>query len=304
MVYHESDVVLAVMYEGDAPKARALINKDTKEYNIIYGQWERMLPMLAAAGYTHGCLDGAKINKLMRYPHGVEWDDLKESIEAIRTTDSERLLMPYIDGHRDHSRGCNNATSVNVKYDYVEIQKDGDFTANDYENASIGEREEETEYCELCEENFPHGDGYYLDHESITVCNYCYNNCTTQVVTHVSATRGNSWDRITEDYARNNCIWLEEMDTWYMNSSVLEQAGYVWSDYHDEYRYKDDCVCTEDGDWIDKDEEGIVFEFDEAQGEYVLIPKDIKTRDLFTSAPSDNTAQHTIDLALAVALAA
>jgi hypothetical protein len=89
-----------------------------------------------------------------------------------------------------------------------------------------------------------------------------------------------------------------------MDSSVLEQAGYVWSDYHDGYRDKDDCVCTEDGDWIDKDEEGIVFEYDETIGEYVLIPKDTKTRDIFTSAPSDNTTDHTIDLALAVALAA
>jgi hypothetical protein len=60
----------------------------------------------------------------------------------------------------------------------------------------------------------------------------------------------------------------------------------------------------EDGDWISVDEEGIVFTYDEEESEYVYIPKDTKTRDIFTSAPSDNTADHTIDLALAVALAA
>lgn len=280
MVYHESDVVLAVMYEGDAPKARALINKNTKEYNIIYGQWERMLPMLAAAGYTHGCLDGAKINKLQRYPHGVEWDDLRESIEPIRTIDNERLLMPYIDGHRDHSRGCNNATSVNVKYDYVEIQKYGDFTANDYENACIGEKEEETEWCEMCEENFPYGDGYYLEHEGTTCCNYCYHNNTVRVITHVSATRGNSWELVTEYYARDNCTYVDETTEWYMSTDVANQAGWVYSDYHDCWMDKDDCVHMEDGDWISVDEEGIVFTYDEEESEYVYIPKDTKTLDI------------------------
>jgi hypothetical protein len=304
MVYHESDVVLAVMYEGDVPKARALVNKNTKEFNIIYGQWERMLPMLEADGYSHGSLDGARINKLMRYAsRDVDWDSLKESIEPIRTTDNVALLMPYIDGHRDHSRGHNNSTSVNVYSDYVEIDADGQFTANDHENASIGE-EEERDCCGNCGEDYPQGDGYYLEHEGIDLCDYCYHNQTVRVVSYVHSTRGFSYESVTENYADNNCIWHEDSNEYYMDSSVLEQAGYVWSDYHDGYRDKDDCVCTVDGDWIDKDEEGIVFEYDETIGEYVLIPKDTKTRDIFTSAPSDNTTDHTIDLALAVALAA
>ena len=280
MVYHESDVQLVVMYECDEPKARALVNKNTKEFNIIYGQWERMLPMLEKEGYTHGSLDGATINKLQRYPSGVSWDDLKESIEAIRTTDMSNLLMPYIDGHRDHSRGCNNATSVNVHSDSVEIQKDGDFTANDYENALIGEREEETEWCELCEENFPYGEGYYLEHEGIDCCTNCYYNHTVRAITHVSAARGKSWELVTEYYARDNCIYVDETTEWYMSTNVAEQAGWVYSDYHNCWMDREECVCMEDGEWISADEEGIVFEFDEAQGEYVYIPKDTKTLDI------------------------
>jgi hypothetical protein len=175
--------------------------------------------------------------------------------------------------------------------------------ANDHENASIGE-EEERDCCGNCGEDYPQGDGYYLEHEGIDLCDYCYHNHTVRVVSYVHSTRGFSYESVTESYADGNCIWHEDSNEYYMDSSVLEQAGYVWSDYHDEYRDKDDCVCTEDGDWIDKDEEGIVFEYDETIGEYVLIPKDTKTRDIFTSAPSDNTTDRTIDLALAVALAA
>jgi hypothetical protein len=239
-----------------------------------------MLPMLEADGYTHGCLDGAKINKLQRYPHGVDWDDLKESIEGIRTTDMSNLLMPYIDGHRDHSRGCNNATSVNVHSDSVEIQKYGDYVANDYENASLADKEDDSRMCEVCEEDYSQGDGYYLEYEGMDCCDYCYHNLTVRVVSYVHSTRGRNYEMVTESYAERNCIWHEDSNEYYMDSSVLEQAGYVWSDYHDGYRDKDDCVCTEDGDWIDKDEEGIVFEFDETQGEYVLIPKDTKTLDI------------------------
>jgi hypothetical protein len=282
MVYHESDVVLVVMYEGDEPKARALTNKNTKEFNIIYGQWERMLPMLNAAGYTHGSLDGAKINKLQRYPYNVRWDDLKESIEGIRTTEYSNLLMPYIDGHRDHSRGCNNATSVNLYDDYVEINHKGDYVANDYENAQCFalHLHSLSEWCELCEENFPYGDGYYLEHESITCCGYCYHNRTVRVITHVSATRGNSWEVVTEYYARDNCTYVDETTEWYMSTDVANQAGWVYSDYHDCWMDKDDCVHMEDGDWISEDEEGIVFTYDKEEGEYVYIPKDTKTLDI------------------------
>jgi len=280
MVYHESDVQLVVMYECDEPKARTLVNKHTNEFNIIYGQWERMLPMLNAAGYTHGSLDGAKINKLQRYPHGVDWDDLKESIEGIRSTEYSNLLMPYIDGHRDHSRGCNNATSVNLYDDYVEIQKYGDYVANDYENASLADKEDDSRMCEVCEEDYSQGDGYYLEYEGIDCCDYCYHHRTVRVITHVSATRGNSWEIVTEYYARRNCTYVDETTEWYMSTDIANQAGWVYSDYHDCWMDRDDCVHMEDGDWISVDEEGIVFTYDEEESEYVYIPKDTKTLDI------------------------
>ena len=302
MVYHESDVVLAVMYEGDAPKARALVNKNTNEFNIIYGQWERMLPMLEAAGYTHGSLNGARINKLERYPRDVSWDELKESIESIRTTGNTVLLMPYIDGHRDHSRGCNNATSVNVHYDYVEIDEDGQFTANDYEHASIGA--DNSCECELCGGDYDSDDGYYLEWEGLSICAHCHEHNTEVVIMRYHATRGNSAERVSTEYAHRECVWVEEADEWFASSQVARDAGWVYSDYHEEWVDIDDCVAMEDGDFILADREGSVFEYDEELGEYVMIPKDTKTRDIFTSAPSDNTTDHTIDLDLALALTA
>jgi hypothetical protein len=285
MVYHESDVVLAVMYEGDAPKARALINKNTKEFNIIYGQWERMLPMLEAAGYTHGSLNGARINKLERHPrvtHYVSWDELKESIESIRTTDNKPLLMPYIDGHRDHSRGCNNATSVNVHYDYVEIDEDGQFTANDYENAMLGE--DNSCECELCGSDYDSDDGYFLEWEGLSICAHCYDHNTEVVIVRHHATRGNTTERVSTEYAHSECVWVEEANEWFTNSQVARDAGWVYSDYHGEWVDIDDCVEIENGDFILADREGIVFEYDEELSEYVLIPKDTKTRDIFTAA--------------------
>lgn len=282
MVYHESDVVLAVMYEGDAPKARALINKNTKEFNIIYGQWERMLPMLEAAGYTHGSLNGARINKLERYPRDVTWDELKESIESIRTTDNKPLLMPYIDGHRDHSRGCNNVTSVNVHYDYVEIDEDGQFTANAYENAMLGE--DNSRECELCGSDYDSDDGYYLEWEGLSICAHCHEHNTEVVIMSYHATRGNSTERVSAQYARDECVWVEEADEWFASSQVARDAGWVYSDYHGEWVDIDDCVEIEDGDFILADREGSVFEYDEEIGEYVMIPKDTKTRDIFTAA--------------------
>lgn len=281
MVYHESDVQLVVMYECDEPKARTLVNKHTNEFNIIYGQWERMLPMLEKAGYTHGSLDGAKINKLQRYPSGVSWDDLKESIEAIRTTDYSNILMPYIDGHRNHSRSSHNSSSVDMHADYCQIHQHGDYNANDHENAMVGA--DNAEMCEVCEEDYPYGDGYYLEWEGITLCEHCYRNNTEIVITHYSSTRGSTTERVTEYYARDNCTFVDESGEWYANSIVAEQAGWVWSDFHDCWMDTDDCVHMKNGDWISKDEEGDVFTFDEEEGEYVFISirhTDDRTSDL------------------------
>ena len=273
MVYHESDVVLVVMYEGDEPKARALVNKNTKEFNIIYGQWERMLPMLEAAGYEHGSLNGAKINKLQRYPDNASWDDLKESVDSIRTEDDYKLLMPYIDGHRDHSRDSHNPTRVDTHSNYCRIHEDAEFEANDHDNACLYP---ETQcVCEMCDEHYNEDDGYYLDHEEISICQWCYNNDTTNVVTGVrvnsSGRTYHTEGRVTDDYARDSCIWIDGADEYFLNTDVANSAGWVYSDYHECWVERDNCVRMPDNDWIDLDEEGIVFEYDDDRGEYVYI---------------------------------
>jgi hypothetical protein len=81
---------------------------------------------------------------------------------------------------------------------------------------------------------------------------------------------------------------VDETTEWYMSTDVANQAGWVYSDYHDYWMAKDDCVQMEDGDWISVDEEGIVFTYDEEESEYVYIPKDTKTLDI---------VDHTIALA-------
>ena len=115
MVYDESDVALVVLYVAGEPKGRALFNVNTKEYPIIYGQWERMHTHLNNSGYIHGSLDGAKINKLdpdyttsrgSIIEHGV----LSE-LGCSCGGGWDKLIMPYIDGHRELDRSVYNASS-------------------------------------------------------------------------------------------------------------------------------------------------------------------------------------------------
>lgn len=133
--YHESDVVLITLETVDGlPIARCLANKHTKEYPIIYGQWERMEPILRKAGYTHGSLAGAKINKIM--------------------TSRKTAVMPYIDDHRGHSREFVRAAYVLEHPDHFEVlsrhsAEDG-IIANNYAGGVITARINHTSNSSTC----------------------------------------------------------------------------------------------------------------------------------------------------------
>lgn len=256
MVYHESDVVLVAMYDGDEVKARALVNKKTMQYPMIYGQWERMDVMLQSAGYSHGSLDGARINKLMCYaPRGTGMSDLEESVDSLRVEgDWHELLMPYIDGHRDLDRSVHNASSVNVHRDFVEIQQEGDYTANSYDSACISQTNKAV--CECCGGRCDEDDGYYLEWEQLSVCDRCWTHDTVSVERWTS--RGFHTEAVTHEYAYEHCIHVEDNDTWYMTSRCVSEAGYVWSDYHDAYIQLDAAVRVED-DYVLADSDVYVY---------------------------------------------
>ena len=134
-----------------------------------------------------------------------------------------------------------NASSVNVYDDYVVINQNGEWEANNNDSAMITKKE--MHYCECCQDTFS-GEDYWLDHEEISICEYCYRNNTVLVYV-----RRNYEERLTVDYANEHCIEID--DEWYYDAEVANKFGYYWSDYHDEYVHEMDAeLVGGDEDWI------------------------------------------------------
>lgn len=75
----DGDLHLAyVVDQSNKPVARVLIWPAEKRYGRIYGDIDRLVPLLAEAGYSGGSLKGARIKRI--------------------EIDSDTLVMPYIDG--------------------------------------------------------------------------------------------------------------------------------------------------------------------------------------------------------------
>lgn len=246
MVYDNSDVGLAVMFQGGEPKARALFNKNNKQYPMIYGQWEKMKVLLDKNGFEHGDLDGAKIKRI---PIG----------------NGNGIVMPYIDGHRKLDRSENNSTKVDVFEDHCVISKHGAYAANEYERAAIDvtgsraiydndpgsdEDDEDDSYCdcEHCGDNVHEDSTYWISYGDIRVCESCYENEVIEL--RQQGTRSTV-------SALNERNFIEINERYYEDIAAVEYWGYHWSDYHDEYVHEDHAVYVEDAnDWYSEQEIG------------------------------------------------
>lgn len=69
--YASEDLALAVVsnFDGTRFSSRAVLNMKDKQYSRIYGSVERLKPLLEAAGYTRGSLEGCRL-KTLDSPHG------------------------------------------------------------------------------------------------------------------------------------------------------------------------------------------------------------------------------------------
>ena len=297
MVYDQSDVILLAIYQGETPIARALCNKNTNEYPMIYGQWEKALPCLTQHGYKHGSLNGAIIRSIPRYighrqlaatVYPNPEDDHKRiavvnnPTDYIRTLNGQALtdlwdyatdpylLMPYIDGHRELDRSQQNSTYIDItgvsgKGYTIRIDHDASIPAKDYDNARAHPEEEDEDLrsCENCDDTYSEGDGYWLEIEQIEVCPHCYHHRTLSL-----RTRRRRYETVTEDFAYNNAEYVD--GEYYEDTEALNDWGYCYSDYHEEWLYEDDCVFVADeNDYYRNNEINDTIVWDEAEGEYI-----------------------------------
>jgi hypothetical protein len=217
--YHESDVELAVMYEFGEPKARALYNKHNKHFPMIYGHWEKMKNLLEQNGFKHDTLCGAKINKIV--------------------IGGGKVLMPYIDGKRPLNRTENKSTNVDVYDDHCVIDAHGNYNANRYDEGYIyvdGARESDMHECEHCGDDYEDGEGYHIEWDDISVCEYCWDNHTVDVycvsIYSVRAMYSDNFIEIDGEY--------------YINDEAADYHG--WRHVNGEWRHVNNLILVEDTD--------------------------------------------------------
>ena len=270
MVYHQSDVELAVLYKGGRPVARALYNKKNKHYPMIYGQWENMKVALDAAGFKHASLDGARIRKLPRY-----YRDSLPDFETVNVNDlhmgmsgdNDCILLPYIDHKRELDRSGQCSTRVNIDDDHIVIQYDGRWEANNYSGAYVYVSDEKERCsCENCGSNEDsEEDGYYLDRQGIWICSHCYDTDTVRLYTHY-----NQYEVVTRDFAEDRGIYIDAADRYYSDHDAANSAGYVWSEVNSDWYDSDDAVWVEEeGDFYHVDDIGKWIVYDDVAEEYV-----------------------------------
>lgn len=221
-VYHKSDVELAVL-RNPAGKAlsRALYNKNTKEFPMVYGNWEKMGVAMEAAGFTHGSLDGARINYIEHPKH------------------SGCLVMPYIDGHRELNRSVYKSTSIRVDYDCETVIID-DNGGIQCDNTSGRVELRELSTCDCCGERF---DAYDLIPVGRDGDERVCGSCLSSNYTLVNHRHG---DFYAHDAWLSDYIYVDYQ--YYHDERDAREAGFVWADYDDEWISEDDAITLVGGD--------------------------------------------------------
>ena len=268
MVYDNSDVELAVLRVNGEPVARALYNKHTREYPMVYGQWERMRVALDKAGFKHGVLDGAHIN-------------------VIKVGRAYR--MPYIDGHRKLDRSANNSTRVSPdnKCGTWVIDADGIFPANSHDLASTGRdykfdnsvpNHDVAHDCKCCGEIVYESEGVYIEYDEVYI--------------HESCDEGY---RVYTRHGLISCLsphnFVEIDGAYFEDSDVAEEHDYRYSGWHSQWIRLDDAVWVDDAnDWLHVDDDGVVFTYVQGYNDPVLI-ENLELSELFVVKNNDGTAE-------------
>ena len=262
MVYDNSDVELAVLYIDGSPVARALYNKHNKHFPMTYGQWEKMEQALYRAGFTHASLCGARIRKLPRYVN-INRDEI--DLDTVwGQARGDAILMPYIDHERALDRSHNCSTNVYLAGDHVVINYyDGEYSADNHENASLSGAQEQCGYCWAYVDE---DELRYVEDRDIHVCSHCYNHNTVRVYTS-----RNIYFATMEDNADQDYVYLSAPDVYVRDSDAAADWGHVWSDWAEDYLDRDDAVWVDsEDDWYPDSQIGKSIMWDGEQSVYML----------------------------------
>lgn len=222
-VYAAGDLAIAYTKRADNIVARVLCWPERKTYGRVYGDADRLVPLLDAAGFKSGSLRGAKL---------------------LRIEEDDCLVCPYIDTYY----------SIDDCGDYLRIG--GDIPA-DSTNGLINL--EDGEYCPSCEERCDPDSFVYIEDVEESWCESCAENTFQCARTGeryarernvVRMANGDYWARSEfEDHGftcdgSGDCYPADEM--------VMMENGETWSlehfDSHGfECRQCNDCFPNEDG---------------------------------------------------------
>lgn len=145
-VYGAGDLGVAYLIKGERCTARAIVWPEKKIYSRIYGDVERLEPLLIEAGYYDGSLKGARL---------------------LRIKDSGAYVMPYVDGDANEVKESDCG-----KY-FILCTYGGEFSAQNT-NGLAGEYEDDYCTCERCNRRVHNDDSYYIDSCSENWCERCY----------------------------------------------------------------------------------------------------------------------------------
>lgn len=205
--YSGPDVAVAYVKLNESIVARALvcINEDIGlQYSIIYGNDDLLRPLLEAAGYEDGSLEGCRIEKL---------------------TDCNGLIYtPWLD--------CGGSYD-----DY-----DGEYLIIAGYGTMSGQRECGThgEVCDRCNETVGEDESQYSEWDEQQLCESCYDNQHVYIdgeTYHVEDS-----DKIVEHDEDNrwmlteNATYISGLCGWYDDDEC------TWADWEEEYILKTDAV--------------------------------------------------------------
>ena len=229
-VYAAGDLAVAYVMRGGSIVGRALCWPQEKKHSRIYGDEDRLGPLLRAAGYRSGSLRGARL--------------LRERANG------GGFVCPYID----------HDFSVEDRGDFLHIS--GDIRA---ENTNGLIDIEEGEYCPHCEERSDPDDFYYMEDLGESWCESCADNdafvCARtgeRFGRRRSVTLMANGDYWSNDEFENHGFTCDATGENHHMDDAVHVDGGTWCQSHfDDHGFQchgcSDCFSNDDGQEVDGD---------------------------------------------------
>tara|TARA_R110000851_G_scaffold34889_1_gene92328 strand:- start:166 stop:1368 length:1203 start_codon:yes stop_codon:yes gene_type:complete len=207
-VYATDSVSVAYVKIGDRIVARSVVCTDPNiglRYVCIYGNTDIMEPLLVAAGYEHGDLEGCRLKLIM---------------------DRDKIVCPYLD--------CGSRVSVSSDNKYLTIDQDGEHDAQ----STLGY----VEHCQCddCGDPVDRDEERYCDFTDMTLCDDCFDSTHVTIgdteyhLNSAEVVRLHDGEYVLEETA----TYVHSEDEWYLNSEL------TYSSYEDGLFLKNDLVSA------------------------------------------------------------